>query len=149
MSNCAGQQHFAVAGTVPSIPPPVPQPRSSALGLLAALTFLVATGLLVLYFFNPARHGFYPFCVFYKTTGLLCPGCGSLRAIHQLLHGNLVEALRLNAFFVLALPFAGWVGFRLIREAAGWPAAPLNISTRWVWFAFVLLLLFTVGRNLL
>src|SRR5215475_918213 len=59
-----------------------------------------------LYFFNPAQHGFYPVCTFYRTTGLLCPGCGTLRAMHQLLHGNLEAAVRLNAFTVSLLPIA-------------------------------------------
>src|SRR6266550_1487519 len=62
----------------------------------------------VLYFFNPAEHGFYPSCLFYKTTGLLCPGCGTLRAVHQLLHGHIAAAFRLNALFVLSIPVLGW-----------------------------------------
>jgi hypothetical protein len=35
-----------------------------------------------------------------------CPGCGSLRAAHQLLHGNLKEAWALNKPILIALPLA-------------------------------------------
>jgi hypothetical protein len=38
-------------------------------------------------------------------TGLYCPGCGTLRALHQLLHGQILLALALNPLAMLALPF--------------------------------------------
>src|SRR3954447_20165 len=78
-------------------------------GAVAKLLLIPAVfiGLAVLYWFNPAQFGFYPRCALYETTGLLCPGCGSLRAIHQLLHGHLAAAFQLNALLVLGLPFAG------------------------------------------
>ena len=33
-----------------------------------------------------------------------CPGCGTQRAIHQLLHGNLAAAFQANAMILLILP---------------------------------------------
>ena len=57
----------------------------------------------VLFFFNPAQHGFYPICLFHALTGLNCPGCGGTRAAYQLLHGHLLRALQDNALFVLSL----------------------------------------------
>ena len=46
-------------------------------------------------------------CVFAKTTGLPCPGCGMTRAIAALLHGKWKEALRFHpmspAFLVLGI----------------------------------------------
>src|SRR5438067_2053494 len=67
---------------------------------LSVLTVCAA----ILYFLDPAHFDFYPKCAFYQSTGLLCPGCGSLRALHQLLHGHWAEALRFNALLVLFLP---------------------------------------------
>jgi hypothetical protein len=52
--------------------------RSGAVLLLA----LGALGFLFL--FNPATTSFYPACPFFWATGCYCPGCGSLRALHQL-----------------------------------------------------------------
>ena len=48
----------------------------------------------------------------YQLTGLACPGCGSLRALHQLTHGHFGEALRLNPMLVMALPFLFWIVLR-------------------------------------
>lgn len=36
-------------------------------------------------------------------TDFKCPGCGSQRAIHALLNGNFIEALKFNAIFVMSL----------------------------------------------
>jgi hypothetical protein len=57
---------------------------------------LAAAGVGVLYTFPPAASSWYPKCVFRAATGLLCPGCGTTRALHQLLHGNVEAAFRLN-----------------------------------------------------
>ncbi|MSU35792.1 MAG: DUF2752 domain-containing protein [Pedosphaera sp.] len=66
--------------------------------------FVASTCLWGLYHFNPQEHGFYPRCLFYQTTGLWCPGCGGLRSCHQLLHGNISAAFRLNPLAVILLP---------------------------------------------
>ena len=58
-----------------------------------------------LYLFDPATSGIFPPCPLRYFTGWYCPGCGSLRAIHQLLHGNLSAALGLNPLTILLLPF--------------------------------------------
>lgn len=59
----------------------------------------------VIYFiFNPAVSSFFPNCPFYSLTGYYCPGCGSQRAIHQLLHGDIIAASGYNVLLVLSLP---------------------------------------------
>ncbi len=60
---------------------------------------------LVLWLFDPAGSALFPPCPLRALTGWYCPGCGSLRAIHQLLHGNLRLAFALNPLAVMALPF--------------------------------------------
>ncbi|MEO8053801.1 MAG: DUF2752 domain-containing protein [Acidobacteriota bacterium] len=60
----------------------------------------------VLFFFDPATTGFYPPCLFKSVLGTQCPGCGSLRAGHQLLHGNIQQAWALNKPLLIALPLA-------------------------------------------
>lgn len=37
------------------------------------------------------------FCPFHALTGLLCPGCGSLRAMHDLLNLRVADAFAHNA----------------------------------------------------
>lgn len=63
-----------------------------------------AAGIAVLYAFDPSESVFYPRCPFFWVTGLKCPGCGSLRAAHQLLHLHFGEAMRYNALMVLFIP---------------------------------------------
>jgi hypothetical protein len=105
----------------------------------------VLAAVFVLFWFNPSQYAFYPYCVFYKTTGLQCPGCGSLRALHQLLHGNLLEALRLNTLLVLALPgLSIWALRHFLRQGNG----PSIKKGFWLWAALAIVLLFGIARNL-
>lgn len=46
-----------------------------------------------------------PKCPVHLFTGWECPGCGSQRAIHALLHGDIAEAFAFNAFMVILLPY--------------------------------------------
>lgn len=71
---------------------------------LAAVLSMAGGSLLILFLFDPAHYHFYPTCYFHLLTGFYCPGCGALRAMHQMLHGNLAAAFRLNLLVVLALP---------------------------------------------
>lgn len=73
-------------------------------GLIAALA-VICTAALALAVFDPATSGVFPPCPLLALTGWYCPGCGSLRAFHQLLHGHLRNALAMNPFAVLSLPF--------------------------------------------
>ena len=62
--------------------------------------------LVCLYFKNPSEgNPLFPPCPFHYITGFYCPGCGSLRATHQLLHGNIMAAIRYNILMVILLPF--------------------------------------------
>ncbi|MBQ3635359.1 MAG: DUF2752 domain-containing protein [Bacteroidales bacterium] len=58
--------------------------------------------------YDPASGGAvipFPKCPFKVLTGLDCPGCGSQRAIHSLLHGDIVGAWRMNAFMIVSIPY--------------------------------------------
>ncbi len=105
-------------------------------------------GAAILYWFDPARAGFYPVCFFHQTTGLLCPGCGGLRAMHQLLHGHWAAAFALNPLVVIGLPLVAaiclrWLLGRLRHQPVRWELRP-----RWFWAGLALLLLFGIARNL-
>ena len=102
----------------------------------------------VLFWFNPSEHAFYPFCIFYRTTGLLCPGCGSLRALHQLLHGHFLSAFHLNALLVLSLPVV--IGFVFGRYLWRGRRAPfIGNYARWLWILVAVVVVgFGIWRNL-
>ena len=105
--------------------------------------------LAALYFtYDPSKAGFFPQCITYKLTGYKCAGCVTQRAIHALLHGDVVGALRNNAalpitLVVVALYF--WADFR--REKAPRLYNALNSGTAAI-IAFVLIVVWTVTRNI-
>lgn len=69
---------------------------------LAAAVVVAAAALLYLY--DPSTAGIYPRCPAKMLTGWDCPGCGSLRALHALLHGRVGDALQLNPALAVAIP---------------------------------------------
>ena len=135
----------SVAPTCSSIPPRYPR-AIPIVPMLVALSMAGAGA--VLFLFNPAQHAFYPFCLFYRSTGLLCPGCGGLRAIHQLLHGHLTAAFRFNSLFVCSLPFIAWLSARRLLAKVRSEATPVLVRPVWLWLGFVVLVTFGVLRNL-
>ena len=62
----------------------------------------------------------FPKCLFFSLTGLQCPGCGSQRALHSLLHLDLVAALRYNAYMVFL--------YHLFRKDRLWYVFPIHHS---------------------
>lgn len=101
-----------------------------------------------LYFrFDPAQYPF-PKCPFIAITGYQCPGCGSQRALHLLLHGQVDDALQANPLFVLALPY---VLFGLVLDYTAWGCRQLDIRRRWYGYratqvALVVVVVFWVTR---
>lgn len=67
------------------------------IGLLAALAA-------VYFLFDPMEAKWMPKCMFYMVTGWECPGCGSQRAVHALLHGDIADAFRANAMLLVMIP---------------------------------------------
>jgi hypothetical protein len=87
-------------------------------------------------------------CPFRSLTGWWCPGCGLTRATHHLLHGDLAQALRFNAFVVVVLTglFATWLVWLL--QCAGRPPAWVRRIPVWAQVASVAVLVsFAVVRN--
>ena len=72
---------------------------------ITVAAFIVATALFILYYIDPNVYPFFPRCPFLVLTGMECPGCGSQRALHQLLHLNIAGAFRQNPLIVLYLPY--------------------------------------------
>jgi len=114
--------------------------------LVGALTAALAVGL-VLFFCDPVRVPIYPQCLFHQLTGLDCPGCGSLRALHAVLHGNLGAALHYNAFLILSLPLFAGVGLNVLRSASTVRPA-VQIKPAWLWLYLAAYVTFGILRDL-
>ncbi len=57
-----------------------------------------------LYFrFDPINNLLFPKCPLYVSTGLYCPGCGSQRATHALLHFDIIGIFKSNLLFLPAI----------------------------------------------
>ena len=103
----------------------------------------------VLFCFDPAVAGFYPICMFHRITGLQCPGCGGLRAAHQLLRGNIAAAYHLNALVVFGAPLAVAFTVRQVLRALRHQPASFEIRPSWLWTGIAVLVVFGIARNLM
>lgn len=54
--------------------------------------------------FDPNECRFFPKCILYSVTGLKCAGCGTQRALHCLMHGEILQAIRYNCYMTVFLP---------------------------------------------
>ncbi|MEO6038483.1 MAG: DUF2752 domain-containing protein [Saprospiraceae bacterium] len=115
--------------------------------LLAGICLAVLVG--ALYFrFDPDSCPF-PRCPFLTLTGFKCPGCGSQRALHHLLHGEVAAAGSSNFLFVIALPY---LLFGLVVEYSTWGRKQFALRRRWYGYrasvcAFAVVSLYWIARN--
>jgi hypothetical protein len=117
--------------------------------MLALVSGGICAALLLLFVFNPASSIFCAPCPFHRLTGLYCPGCGSLRAVHQLLHGNLAVAFGLNPLLVASLPFFGfWIIFYGMPALRNQPLRSAVIPAFYIRFILLIILLFWILRNI-
>src|SRR2546423_14383801 len=106
-----------------------------------------AAGLLVAV--DPGVPGHYPTCPFYGITGLYCPGCGTLRLVHQLLTGHPGAALGLNPLFMVILPFLLYTSLRWSADRVAGIRLPAIKAPPWsVRLMPVLVIAFAVARNI-
>ena len=128
---------------------PINKMRTSAKNQVIALSIIAGLGGIVLRVFDPATAGLFPPCPVHYLTGWYCPGCGSLRAIHALLHGNFLQAWAMNSLTMVLLPF---LIYGLISEALSWTKGrglpKPTFSPRQIHGLFAVIILFGVLRNL-
>jgi hypothetical protein len=113
---------------------------------------LLAVGLMVIYFvFNPETAGFFPPCLFHKLTGLKCPGCGTQRAIHSILHGEVAQAFFYNPALFAAVPLVGTLLY--LESFGGRSKFPMLFyflsGTKFITGLLVVIMLYWLGRNIL
>ncbi|GIH74101.1 DUF2752 domain-containing protein [Planobispora longispora] len=119
-------------------------PLGVALAAGAGVAFVAAV--------DPNEPGHYPSCPFLALTGFYCPGCGGLRAVHALAHGDPVTAVGLNPLLVLGLPLAlllwGRWAARSWRSRKGEPVAGTLVRPVYAWAFLGLMIAFWIARNL-
>ena len=115
---------------------------------MALVWATLALGTTYLFLFEPGKTGFFPVCPFRALTGFTCPGCGSTRGLHRLLHGDVVAAFELNPLLIVSLPFLLYALLRYtnaaIREK---PLKGNQLNAKCIWVMFVVILFFWIYRN--
>ena len=140
-------------GPSPLLPPPLPRHGAKVRALwVFGAAIPVLAGAALLYAVNPATTRIFPPCPFHALTGLYCPGCGSTRCLHHLLHGRVATAFDLNPLLVVMLPFVAVALAREVLRVTG-RAPPRRMKGApfhrwWVWALLAVVLAFGVARNL-
>ncbi|MFC4674216.1 DUF2752 domain-containing protein [Dysgonomonas termitidis] len=118
---------------------------------LLGIAILLVAGGIIYYLFSPGESSLFPRCPFHTFTGLDCPGCGSQRAVHHLLHLRIKDAFTSNPLLVIAIPyiliciyleyFGGKEKYPRVRQ---W-----LYSKKAIYTVLLVIILFWIGRNLI
>lgn len=107
---------------------------------------------IVYYVFDPSNTELsFPKCPFHLLTGYQCPACGIQRAFHCLMHGDIMQALQYNYFFIVSIPLcvlaimAEWYNY---SHRFDWAEKIVNSKYTLISFA-ILFVLWWILRNIL
>jgi len=119
--------------------------RTLVIGLVVAA--LIVAG--CIYFaLDPSQSDLFPRCAFLSLTGYKCPGCGSQRAIHALLHGDLAAAFNYNALLMVSVP---WIALCLFAEGQRTRNPQLYVRLNaplLIWLFLAMVLIWWLLRNI-
>jgi drug/metabolite transporter (DMT)-like permease len=97
---------------------------------------------------DPNEPGHYPTCPFFALTGHFCPGCGSLRAMHALAHGDVVTAAGFNVLTLASLPVLAVIWLKFWRRSWNGTSRSRPAPAAWLWAFLAVVVVFTLVRNL-
>ena len=131
--------------------PPRTDPQSRRQRVTGPL--LLAGGVLavsvLLHLRDPHRSGSWGYCPWLFLTGTYCPGCGGLRAVNDLTHGDVAAAASSNLLLVASAPLLvlAWGRTTLNRWRGRVRAVAPQVHVRLVVGVAVLAVVFAVARN--
>lgn len=117
---------------------------------LIIIGVLAFFGMLALYiFWNPSETNMFPKCPVYAASGIYCPGCGSQRAAHKILNGNIIEGVRHNYMIVLLAMVLVYQGFiYVVNDVLGKNMTNLLHKSKVTFSILIIVILFWVLRNI-
>ncbi len=99
---------------------------------------------------DPHAPGSWGFCPFLVITGWYCPGCGGLRAVYDLAHGDWAAAVSSNVYGLvlcagLGLAWFGWLVSASLNRVIDWHRlVPRHLGL----VILAVTVVFTVARNI-
>ena len=131
----------------------IERPASAVAALLTGA--VTTSAVVVLALRDPHVPGSYLGCPLFVLTGLVCAGCGGLRAVHDLTTGDLAGAWAMNPVLVVVLPalvlawcswlLRAWTGRGVLDRVGRGRAVP---GARWApWWLLGTLVVVSVARN--
>ncbi len=118
--------------------------------LKLVFVFSVFSFLGYLYFkYDPINTLLFPKCPLFVTTGIYCPGCGSQRATHALLHFEIFSVLKSNLLFLpIVLLIMYHFGIYLVNQIMGTQFQSVLDYTKAPLIILVIVLCFWLLRNI-
>ncbi|MBU8883378.1 DUF2752 domain-containing protein [Kaistella sp. DKR-2] len=116
--------------------------------LIAVALTLILGG--IYFSYSPANNAFFPKCPVKFLTGFSCPGCGSQRAVHELLHLNFKKAFEYNALLMVSIPYLlTGIAFRSDKVKTRYPKTEnFLFGHKALLIILGVLVIFTVFRNI-
>lgn len=107
---------------------------------------LIVSGIFIIFIF-PEFASRSTGCLFNKTTGFYCAGCGISRGVHALLKCDISKAMHYNFLLVTALPFSGiWLTLRYFKLRQSEEIKKYDKPV--IVFFIITVLIFVILRNL-
>ena len=118
--------------------------------VLFAIYFSIVLGCIILYHFDPATNSqIYPPSLSREIGGFYCAGCGTLRALHQLLRGNIGVAFWLNPLLFVCLPYLlYWFIAYSLDFFLAWKLPLIKWQTKEIIGLSVVVITYSLLRNL-
>ena len=111
--------------------------------LVSGLLCAVAVAGVILWQYEPTAESFYLKCAFHTWTGGHCPGCGTTRALHHLVHGRFIDAVRCNPLLIVGGPIIAILIYRQRRRER----ITGVVSPRLAWAIYIVITANFIGRN--
>ncbi|MFC9892908.1 DUF2752 domain-containing protein [Nocardia sp. NPDC127579] len=131
--------------------PAVPPAKHSGWRALPAPLLTAAAGIgavALLHFRDPHVDGSYGYCPLYFATGIYCPGCGGMRAVHNLTDGRIIDSLHSNLLAIpLLVTFAMVVGLWTVRAWRGQRMTIPQVNRPALVITLILVVIYSVLRN--
>lgn len=89
-----------------SIPPPTPRMQCRRIvTAVVVIALIIVAGIVYSWTVDTTQMLMAPKCPLYMLTGFKCPGCGTQRALHELVRLNLSGVWQYNRLLFVALPY--------------------------------------------